>query len=480
MVVGAGPAGLSAGIHLLEQARGAVDVELVSMGHLFGGKAASWRDHEGYVIDHGFHAVFGFYEQMRALLRRAGVNLRQALIPSGGLFRYFDVRTGALEEVQFAHNGLVQLARNGQFPGLTASERATLTTAFLRMAATVARAPLESLDDLCYRAFALTHGVPRAAFSHPIWREVYELAFNHPHEMSAYIMSKWALLAGHCFHDATFSYIAGSMSEQLWDPLAAYFCRLGGVVRRWEKLVHLDHAGGRLTGLRFGVPDQARHHQGGAAWPDAVPVAPGIERLDRDFDAAICTVPAACFVELNPGDQALWSDPFFGDLRNLTSVSTLSLQVWLKEPTPGRVAGSIATLPRPLGYAIDYKDLVPEYERDERYGAALEWVGGEVGYETLTDGEVVEGARAGLAQVPGFFGTDAAEVVHLSLIRNRANHRRYLLTDPGTLRFRPTVETPLKRLFLAGDWVRNEVDGPCMEGAIRCGQAAARAALQRL
>ncbi len=140
----------------------------------------------------------------------------------------------------------------------------------------------------------------------------------------------------------------------------------------------------------------------------------------------------------------------------------------------------VATLPLPLGYAIDYKPLVPEFLRDGRYGAALEWLGGEDGFEAMADDEIIRSALAGLARVPGFRQVESAGVVHLSLRRNRGNHQRYLLTDPGTLKFRPTVQTPLARLYLAGDWVRNEIDIPSMEGAIRCGKAAAHRVLADL
>jgi hypothetical protein len=205
----------------------------------------------------------------------------------------------------------------------------------------------------------------------------------------------------------------------------------------------------------------------------------GTQFRDDRFACVISTLPAANFTELNPGDP-LWVIPFFANMKNLTSVSTLSLQIWLQRATPGQIDGTIATLPLPFGYAIDYKRMVPEFRDDARYGAALEWVGGEDGYESLSDEELISKARAGLARVPGFEGTDLEEPVHLSLRRNRANHNRYLLTDPGTLRFRPTVKTPLRGLLLAGDWVRNEVDGPSMEGAIRCGKQAAHLALQSL
>jgi hypothetical protein len=477
LVIGAGPAGLSAGVHLLEAAGRELDVEIISMGHNLGGKNSSWRDAQGYVIDYGFHAVFGFYEATKSLLRRAGVDLSKAMVKSGGVFRFFDERTGRLERFDFAHNPFVMMGRYARFPGTTFAERLQLSAAFSRMSATVSNTPaLHQLDDICYRAFLRQHGVPQSVFGHPMLREVHELAFNHPYEISAYIVLRWAQLASHCFHDATFDYVAGSWSEQFWDPIGRYFERLGGKIRLKQKLVRLEHSGGRLTGLGFGIPDPPRFHQDGVSWPEEVPIAEeGRFREDR-FAAVICTLPAACFVELNPGDE-LWTDPFFGGMHNLRSVSTLSLQMWLKDPTPGRIDGSIAALPLPLGYLIDYKRMVPEFAADPRYGAALEWVGQEEGYQSLSDEELIGAARQTLGKVPGFIGTERSPMVHVALRRNRANHARYLLTEPGTWRFRPTVKTPVERLFLAGDWVRNDIETPSMEGAIRCGREAARAVL---
>jgi protoporphyrinogen oxidase len=479
LVVGAGPAGLSAGVHLLEAAGRDIDVEIVSMGHHLGGKASSWRDKDGYSIDHGFHAVFGFYEEMRALARRAGVDLSRALTKANGRFRYFDDRTSTLEEFRFAHNPVVALYRFATFPGVTSSERSALRDAFGRMGRTIAAAPsLESFDDICYRAFLLQHGVPESVLLHPMFREVYELAFNHPHEISTYIVLKWAELEGHCYYDATYDYFRGGPSELFWNPIASYFQRLGGKLRVREKLVRLEHDNGRLVAARFAAPD-AEFHPDGEPWPQIVPTSPGTEVRDDRFSAMICTLPAACFTELNAGDS-LWEAPFFGNMKNLSSVSTVSIQIWLKNATPGLIDGTIAALPLPLGYAIDYKRMVPEFEADTRYGAALEWIGVQDGYDHMTEEELIRSARAGLARVPGFAGTDTAEVVHASFRRNDGNHNRYLLTDPGTLRFRPTVKTPLQGLFLAGDWVRNEIEGPSMEGAIRCGKEAARLALQSL
>ena len=70
LVVGGGPAGLAAAAHLLERAGSArCRVRLATLGHHFGGKADSWRDSQGRLIDHGLHVILGWYTEMKGLLR---------------------------------------------------------------------------------------------------------------------------------------------------------------------------------------------------------------------------------------------------------------------------------------------------------------------------------------------------------------------------------------------------------------------------
>ena len=71
MVVGAGPAGLTAAEHLLDE-RGDLQVDLLTLEPYLGGNASSWTTPDGRVVEQGQHIMAGFYREMTALLDRAG------------------------------------------------------------------------------------------------------------------------------------------------------------------------------------------------------------------------------------------------------------------------------------------------------------------------------------------------------------------------------------------------------------------------
>ena len=84
LIFGAGPAGLSAGVHLLEKGgKENLDVTIVNLDHLLGGKAKSWQDpvfNDGRFYDHGIHFVFGFYKNLRELMAKAGIKEKDVLV----------------------------------------------------------------------------------------------------------------------------------------------------------------------------------------------------------------------------------------------------------------------------------------------------------------------------------------------------------------------------------------------------------------
>ena len=453
VVVGGGLAGLSAGIRLLEERPGA-EVTLYTLGHHLGGKATSYRDDDGFPIDHGFHALSTNYHRLLGLLARSGVEKSKTLMLDRGTY-YYDDRTG-------------KIAKSGTVADLLRPDTLKMLAFFSKNAGLIYKEPeIEQFDDVCWTAWTVQHGLEEGLTKKRSFRFSQDALFNWPHEVSAYITLKSLRLLG---GSSQYYLVDGTYGEDVIEPLVNRFRKLGGTLQLFHKLVEILHAGTRVTGLRFSLPDFTFHNHGRTKWERAVRVLPERTATVTDFDHVVLAVPVDNFRELNPGDCVFWRE--FAGVEHLQTVATLSLQVWTEQCVLPGVAACINALDEPLPMVIDYKDLKSRYRNDDRFGSALEWVGQETSFEQLSDEELKATAYNCLARVLGAKDPRQAGIIHESLNRNTSNHERYLLTDPGTLKFRPRPKTAFRNLFLAGDWVRNDVDVPTMEGAVCSGYTA--------
>lgn len=457
IVVGGGLAGLSAGIKLLEERPG-TRVTLYNMGHHLGGKISSHRDEDGYNIDHGFHAIQANAQRFHDLLVRAGVDREKDLVPDRGT--YFYQEPGKM--------------RGPDMPlDEAAMQAATRQMAFFnRYRDTIFTDPdIEKFDDISYREWVLERGYDEELTKTRGFRFSIDALFNWPHEISTYINFKSIRMLG---GQGGYFLTNGSYGEIIVDPIANYFRKLGGRIEMYHKLTEVAHDGRRITGLRFSRPDYLFHDHGSEDWERSVKVLPG-SIIVHDFDAAILTLPVDSFRELNEEDRAFWQG--FPGIENLRSVSTLSWQMWTREKVLP-VDCCINALDEPLPMVIDYKNLRDEYRNNDSIGSALEWVGQENTFEEVSDDEIKELTLECFLTIPGAKDPKDRGIIHESFRRNSSNHKRYLLTDPGTTKYRPHSKTHFENMFLAGDWIRNDIDVPTMEGAICSAYTAVDALLE--
>jgi uncharacterized protein with NAD-binding domain and iron-sulfur cluster len=475
LVIGAGPAGLAAGVRLLEAARGSVSVQLVHMGHHVGGKAASYQDAYRRETEHGWHMVLGFYERMRGLMRRAGIDERHALSSMGGLSHPYEPWSRRIHTLASGGGAPAFASRFLGYDGLPTGDRLHyarfMGETFLRA---MSGEDLTRHDDLCFSAWAIEHGLRPDVTRYSLFRFFREAYFNFPEQVSAYhILQTMKLMSSST--DAEAFACRGGYSELVWEPIARYFESLGGTIERLTLATDWVYAGRRIVGVRVGMPDGAGHDWGTRSWTTPrVPVLAGTERTLTGFDHVISAIPHAVFVTMNAGDTRRWSSRYFSRLRNLRSGATVAMRVLTERPAlPYR--GPVFGFPAPLGIAVNMSEHL--HTRPEDAAGVIDFVGQEAGFESWTDAQLVDFTLDRFASVPGVAPIRDARPIEIAIHRNRADHERILLCEPGVQQFRPGPRTPFTNLFLAGDWVRNDVDLICMEGAIAAGQAAADAVL---
>lgn len=480
IVVGGGPAGLAAAEALLDHGPPNLEVSLCNLGHVLGGKACSWKTEDGRTLEHGQHIVMGFYKQMRALVGRAGVDLDATSASGGGHFIVWEERDQATHHLHLAPGSLHTLVDGLTYTGWSAAEKAGFAAFFPRaMAEVLARGVPERWDDLCMTAWALERGLPARLFHTALLRASREAQLNWPGETSAYAMLKAIAAAGRDYSTANARMPAGGMSAIWWEPIAARIEALGGQVERLAKLIGIRHGPLGLEGLEFAhpMPHVPGQRYGDSAAP--IPVLPATARVER-ADAAILTLPPPALAEVTDRDPLLSATAPFSHLDRLTTVAPLGLHVWHEAPVRARHRTVAMGLPPPLGYVVDNKPLYPEYRDDTRFGSCLHFVGQETCFEDWGDEALLDRALAAARQLEGYEDLDRAGVIDFAVVRNRSPHKRYWNSEPGSLAFKPQPRTPVPGLYLAGDWVRSELDFPCMENAVRSGREAAELLLRDL
>jgi 15-cis-phytoene desaturase len=442
VVAGGGLAGLTAAKRLADAG---FAVDLVEKRHLLGGKVSAWRDEDGDWVESGLHTFFGAYEEIFDLMRELGVydeilwkeHVLRYTLAGGGSFSFRTTRLpsplhlmpAVFENHYFSIPEKLSLARALR-PILFGSERY-----------------YDEIDALSYREWHRAQGISDRMLARMFVPMTLALKFLPPEEISAKIVVD---VSGTFLREREASrmgFLSGSPAEKLTGPLARAVERAGGRIR--------TGAGARALGLS---------EDGRVRWLET---ATG-ERLEAD--AFVLALPIHNLKRLIPAE--LKRDPFFANLDAFDGVPVITVQLWYDR----QVTGVDNILFCPDGRIPVYADLgntTPDYAVGGR--SRLELVVAPAGdLMNLDDAEVV---RRVSADVAACFPATAreAQVVKSTVVRIPRSVYR---PAPGLDRLRPTQETPVANLFLAGGYTRQRFYDS-MEGAVSSGNRAARALIAR-
>jgi squalene-associated FAD-dependent desaturase len=428
VVVGGGFAGLSAATSLAEQ--GARVLVLEARPSL-GGRASSFTDPAtGEVVDNGQHVVAGAYHETFAFLGRIGAmdgvrmqaGLELEIVDAAGRRSRF-----VCPRLPSPLHLLVGILR---WPALRWSDR----LAALRMGLRRAPAPHETV-----RQWLQAQGqTPRLIAL--LWEPLAVAALNQPIDMAA--ASSFAIVVDRILESRAASAL-GLAVTPLTDlyavPARAFIEARGGAVRTgrsavigaWPAASLSVRSGDHEIWPRAVICAVPWHSLRAAFWPEPPPLAAAFAAADG--------TPASPIVTVN-----LWLD------RDVTHAAFLGL--------PGRTMQWMFDKRELFGAGATHLSLV---------SSGAESVVAKSNDELVA--LAVEEVRAACPQARD------AVVRRAVVVRER---KATFSVAPGAPA-RPTVRTAIPGLFLAGDWIGNDLPAT-IEGAVISGHAAAREAASYL
>jgi isorenieratene synthase len=443
-VIGGGLAGIAAAEAL---ASGGARVTLFEADDHLGGKAGApmrpGPDGRLVPVDHGFHAIFGHYYNLRALLARAGVD---TLRPIGDyqILTRDGRRLGFRDVAKVPVLNLLSLWRQGlfSFREVGLGRRGKHMEAFLRYDA---EATFARWDDTSYDTFAERAGLPDDL------KLVFE-SFARAFFASGDRLSAAALMQSFHFyflshdHGLLYDFADGDAEQSLIAPLRQRLEDLGATICTSSPVASI-------------APDDSAYRV-----------------ADQRFDRVVLATPAMVARQiLNASEALLVAHP---ELRGAMSGVRRSqrytvLRVWLDRPIPFDGPAFVATEGAPMldavafpaRYAVDCRDVA------DQGGDVLELhcyaVPDDIQGDTI-QGQLLQEAAHYLPALHN------ATVTHADLMVKDDFAAFHVGCDQG----RPETRTAAPGLYLAGDWVKLPVPAMLMEGAVTSGLYAANAILE--
>jgi hydroxysqualene dehydroxylase len=443
VVVGAGFAGMTAAIALQERRH---QVLLLERRGILGGRATSYVDAaSGEDVDNGTHLMLGAYRATLDLLRRAGAadllleqdHLHLDYVDDRGYTSLDCPRLAAplhllwgLAGVRLPLAARLQAIRLGLAVRFGREPRGETLAAYFQRHGQGPEVRRLLWDPL---ATAVLNETPERGDAGLFWRVLQEAFFRtHAASRGVFLRRGWAVVH---------------------DRLAAYFEARGGVLRRRALVESVVLEEGRTRGVRYRQRAETKEQRKGPRPAAASPA---------DADAVVLACPWNEVAGLLPEDVR--AQPPFVDLHRLGASPIVSVELWLDRVVVDRVM---------VGLRDSEMEWV--FDKGRLFGRA-----GAPQHLSF----IVSAARRDLSRPNAELAASAVATLrrYFPAMAAATVQRSHVLRDPVATfastpeleALRPPNRTPVRGLFLAGDWTDTKLPAT-IEGAVRSGLAAAEA-----
>jgi zeta-carotene desaturase len=439
VVIGAGFAGLSAAVRLVDRG---LRVVVVEEAPRLGGRATSFADREtGERVDNGQHVLFGCYRETYDFLRRLGaerlapLQSRLCVTMADGRGRAFELACPRLPPPWHLIGGVLSWQALPLRDRLSAFGLRSWLSAARRDGAVSAAARVPS--SMTVSEWLGAHG-QSTALCRWLWNPLAVAALNQSPDVAA--AAPFARVLGELFgprvEDSSIAVPTVPLDELFAAPAVRIIEQHGGRVLTRTPARVLLGGNGALRGVNAG-------------------------KEDIEAKAVISAVPWHAL-------RSLWTGGVPGELsahveaaERMASSPIVTVNLWFDGPvTEGRFVGLVDG---PMHWVFDKSAIFGEQAGHLSVVAS--------GAEDIARLGNVEIAQLAVAQLKrGLPLARSRKLLRSVVVRE---HRATFSLAPGGPP-RPETRTPLKGFFLAGDWTDTGLPGT-IEGAVLSGHRAAKA-----
>ena len=462
VIIGGGLSGLSCAKYLSDAGHEPLVLEARDV---LGGKVSAWQDEDGDWIETGLHIFFGAYPNMMNMFAELGIEDRLqwkvhkmifAMQELPGEFTTFDFIPGIPAPFNF---GLAILLNQKM---LTLGEKIQTAPPLLPMLVE-GQSFIDAQDELSVLQFMRKYGMPERINEEVFISMAKALDFIDPDKLSMTVV----LTAMNRFLNEDdglqMAFLDGNQPDRLCAPMKAHIEARGGEVRTNAPVKQfLLNEDGSVKGLQM--------RDGSVIEADTYVSAMPVDILKR-------MVP-----------EAWQTMPYFRQFDELEGIPVINIHMWFDRKLRS-VDGLCFSRSPLLSVYADMSTTCKEYYDEEKsmlelvFAPCSPLAGGNINWIAKSDEEIIDATMGELARL---FPLEIANDPRYPATskqgpQGQAKLRKYAVVKvprsvyaaiPGRNKYRPSQETPIPNLVLAGDWTSQKYLGS-MEGAILGGKLAA-------
>lgn len=429
LVMGGGMSGLATAINLLDLG---VEVELIEADTMFGGRASSWLDEDGDMIDNALHVFFPYYVNLINFFKKMGIY--ENIVWKAPEF-YFMQKDGREAVMRFANLPAPLHAAAAYFTLLRAYDevpkwKLILGTMGIAMGITrYTKAQIDELDEVSFGMWA-SRLAPRDGFK-PLEPGINGLTFTPSSMISAKVMLNWFKKVSASVETSRVGFANGGLGEIWVDNCLEYIRERGGTCELNKAVTAINVENGKVKSVT-------------------------VDGEERTADLYISAISPYSLRRVLPEES--FNLEYFQDLWHFQYAPSLSLQVWFDRKLTDVDVTFFSTDCVFNTYA-DLSNVLPHIFKG---GSMFEMVLSPADHiQGLPDQVIFDKC---IAQIKDLFPlAREAEVRKWRVVRERQGvYRAYA----GMEKHRPYQRSPYDNFYLSGDFTKTHVSSGGMEAAI--------------